>query len=129
EHLDVTLLGRDQLDGRARVLERLARLGVLDLLDALVGGEDRDALALEVVGHRSTSFVCCTAPGIRPAPLTRSAFVRPAFTASLFPSRLPHRARLKHLPAALVLQQTRSGPRGVGPEVALDEVQREVEPR
>src|SRR5439155_1081514 len=54
EHLDVTLLGRDQLDGRARVLERLARLGVFDLLDSLVGGEDRDALALEVLGHRST---------------------------------------------------------------------------
>ena len=39
-----------ELDRGALGLDRLARLGQLDLLDAL-GGEDRDGLALKFVSH------------------------------------------------------------------------------
>src|SRR5438270_154829 len=44
--LDLALLDREQLGRRAGLLERLAGLGQLNLLDAL-GGEDGDLLALK----------------------------------------------------------------------------------
>ena len=50
EALEVARLEREQLDGGALGLDGLARLGQLDLLDAL-GGEDRDGLALKFVSH------------------------------------------------------------------------------
>ena len=40
--LDVSCFGSDQHDGRARFVQRIARLGELRLLDA-VGGEDGDS--------------------------------------------------------------------------------------
>jgi hypothetical protein len=51
ERLDLAGLGGDQLGRAARVLDRLPRFGQLDLLDALVGDEERDALALKLVCH------------------------------------------------------------------------------
>src|SRR5690606_29201141 len=47
---DLAGLGRDQLGVRTRLVQRLARLGELDLLDAL-RGQDRDSLALDVSRH------------------------------------------------------------------------------
>ena len=47
EGLDLAVLERDQLRRPAGLLDRLPRLGQLDLLDALVGGEERDLLALQ----------------------------------------------------------------------------------
>ena len=57
ERLDLAGLGRDQVGLGARRLDRLARLGQLDLLDALVGDEERDPLALQFVSHPG-SFRC-----------------------------------------------------------------------
>ncbi len=51
ERLDLARLGRDQVGLGAGVLDRLARLGQLDLLDALVRDEERDPLALQFISH------------------------------------------------------------------------------
>ena len=50
ERLDLTVLDRDQLGLAARLLDGLPRLGQLHLLDAF-GGEERDRLALQFIGH------------------------------------------------------------------------------
>ena len=50
EALDLALLERDQLRRAAGLLDRLPRLRQLDLLDH-VGGEERNALALQLVSH------------------------------------------------------------------------------
>jgi hypothetical protein len=50
EPLDLARLQRDQVGGAAGLLDRLARLGVLDLLDP-VGGQERDGLALKLACH------------------------------------------------------------------------------
>jgi len=50
EALDLPRLEAHELGRRARVLERLARLGELHLLDA-VRREDRDLLAIKLAGH------------------------------------------------------------------------------
>jgi hypothetical protein len=55
EALDLAVLGRDQVGGRAGLLDRLAGLGVLDLLDA-VGSEERDLLTLQLASHAINSF-------------------------------------------------------------------------
>ena len=49
EGLDVAGLRGEQLGLRARRLDRLARRGQLDFLDALVGGQEGDLLALQLV--------------------------------------------------------------------------------
>src|SRR5919109_1707026 len=51
ETLDLALLERDELDLGALFLDGLPRLGQFDLLDH-VGGEERHALALQLVRHR-----------------------------------------------------------------------------
>ena len=53
--LDLAALQRQQLDLGAGLAHRLARSLELDLLDA-VGGEDRDLLALQLIGHGGCSF-------------------------------------------------------------------------
>src|SRR3954468_3038916 len=50
--LDLALLDREQLRCPAGLLDRLPRLGQLDLLDH-VGGDERDALAIQLAGHAS----------------------------------------------------------------------------
>jgi len=47
ERLDLTGLGSEELDLRPGLLDGLERLGELDLLDAFVGHQERDALALQ----------------------------------------------------------------------------------
>jgi hypothetical protein len=56
EGLYVATLGRQQLDLGAGLANRLHRLGQLDLLDSLVGGEEGDLPVLQLVGHRHSSF-------------------------------------------------------------------------
>src|SRR6266508_2395917 len=59
EPLNLAFLDRDQFELRAGLLERLPRLGELDLLDH-VRREKRDFLALQLVGHGGTpSCGCC----------------------------------------------------------------------
>lgn len=58
EALDLAFLERDELRLGAGVLERLARLDELDLLEH-VRGEDRDSLAVQV-RHAKTPFWSCT---------------------------------------------------------------------
>jgi hypothetical protein len=55
EGLDVVIGDRDQLRRSARLLDRLPRLGELDLLDPL-GRQERDLLAFQFISHgrRST---------------------------------------------------------------------------
>jgi hypothetical protein len=67
EPLDLAVLEGDDLDRRARVLERLPRLDQLDLLEH-VGGEDRHPLALELVRHRILLGVAVGRPRGRAAP-------------------------------------------------------------
>ncbi len=64
EALDLALLGRDDLDFGAGLLQSLHRLGELDLLEA-VGGHDGDLLALKLSGHVGVSFrsMRCAPPG------------------------------------------------------------------
>ena len=57
EGLDLARLGGEQLGLAALALDRLPRLGQLDLLDALGGDEERDPLALKLVGHGGSSSV------------------------------------------------------------------------
>jgi hypothetical protein len=49
ESLDRILFGREQIDLGTRIAQRRKRTGQLDLLDPLVGDEDRDPLALQLV--------------------------------------------------------------------------------
>src|SRR4051812_19646089 len=60
EGLDLAGVEADELGARAGLLERLARLGQLDLLDA-VGGEDRDLLAVQLAHVGSFPFGCSSA--------------------------------------------------------------------
>jgi hypothetical protein len=53
EGLDLLGLRRDHVDMSAGLLDRLARLGELDLLNALIGHQQRDALALQFFRHKS----------------------------------------------------------------------------
>jgi hypothetical protein len=55
EALNLAGFQRHQVGRRAGMLDRLAGLGVLDLLDA-VGGEERDLLALQLASHSINSF-------------------------------------------------------------------------
>jgi hypothetical protein len=55
EALDLAVVEADELGLRAGLLERLARLDELHLLDA-VGGEDRDLPAFELSGHVGSPF-------------------------------------------------------------------------
>jgi hypothetical protein len=48
ERLDLIRFGREQINLGARVAQGIARAGQLDLLDSLVGDEDRDLLALQL---------------------------------------------------------------------------------
>src|SRR3954451_20674097 len=57
EGLDLAGVEAEELGARAGLLERLARLGQLDLLDA-VGGEDRDLLAVQLAHVGSFPFGC-----------------------------------------------------------------------
>jgi hypothetical protein len=49
EGLNLVVLGSEQLDLGTDLPQRLARAGQLDFLDPLVGDEDRDFLALQLV--------------------------------------------------------------------------------
>jgi hypothetical protein len=55
EGLDAAGLQADQLGLGAGVLDRVARAGQLDLLDA-VGGQDRDPLAVQLLRPRGAPF-------------------------------------------------------------------------
>jgi hypothetical protein len=61
EALDLASLQRHQVGGATGLLDRLAGLGVLDLLDA-VGCEERDGLALQLACHVCSS---CSRTGMR----------------------------------------------------------------
>src|SRR3954447_5006982 len=56
EALDLAALERDQLGLAALGLDRLPRLGELNLLDALVRHEERDPLDIELAGHLRSPF-------------------------------------------------------------------------
>jgi hypothetical protein len=58
EALDLARLEGHQLDLGAGLLDRLAGLGVLDLLDT-IGGKERDLLPLQLAGHVSHSSCGC----------------------------------------------------------------------
>src|SRR4051812_8030288 len=84
EALDLALFEADELGRRAGLLERLAGLDELHLLDA-VGGEDRDLLAVQLAWHLgSPSFrVRCLVATAGPARVKRArtaagAPIRPA---------------------------------------------------
>jgi len=49
ERLDLVVFGREQIDLRPRLAQRLERTGQLDFLNPLVGNEDRDLLPLQPV--------------------------------------------------------------------------------
>jgi hypothetical protein len=56
EGLDLAGFRGEQLGFGAGLADRAQRLGQLDLLDALVGGQEGDFLSLQAVGHRRPSF-------------------------------------------------------------------------
>jgi hypothetical protein len=49
EGLDLIVFRSEQIDLGAGLVQRIARAGELDFLDPLVGDEDRDSLALQLV--------------------------------------------------------------------------------
>ncbi len=77
EALDLALLGGDDLDLGAFLLERLQRLGELDLFEA-VGGQDGDLLALELSGHSLASFDACRREAAPARPFQGSRVEHPA---------------------------------------------------
>jgi hypothetical protein len=72
EALDLTVVEADELGLRAGLLERLARLDELHLLDA-VGGEDRDLPAFELSGHVGSPFRVSALPTARGGQTGRDA--------------------------------------------------------